>query len=497
MGQGLLFEVEKPKVSQVDLTRPKGYAGLAAFHKYWGKKPVEYLSYLIENLTLKEEVVLDPFVGFGLIGKEAVERNRRFIGIDINPIATELSKLLVRPPSRREFVEVIARMEKDVKPEIENSYRLANGDTATHYLWEEEVLTSVWRICSKLKSRVEFEPTPHDNRLHKKFEDYNSKHIRPLKFFSNSRINAFPSMTIKDLFTGRALRNIDILLEFINGQPDTMKNALLLTLTAASGQMSKMVFAVRRRGKNNGKIKKGISVGSWVIGYWRPRLHFEISVWNCFHNRARRLIKALKDVDEKNDPILSSDCLEVIKGKAQVSLINNDARLVLQDLPSESVSLILTDPPHSDRMPYLELSELWNAIIRKKPRFDREIVVSNARERKKGKDVYNRDMEAFFSDALRVLYNGGILAIVFNAYDSGSWEFLKSIQNKCDSVEFRGCFPMAYSAGSVVQDNRKGALKYDYVLIYEKCSNGRAVHGRWKKLADLDGWSCSLPKKAR
>ena len=109
---------------------------------------------------------------------------------------------------------------------------------------------------------------------------------------------------------------------------------------------------------------------------------------------------------------------------------------------------------------------------------------------------YDRDMEAFFSDALRVLYNGGILAIVFNAYDSGSWEFLKSIQNKCDSVEFRGCFPMAYSAGSVVQDNRKGALKYDYVLIYEKCSNGRAVHGRWKKLADLDGWSCSLPKKA-
>ena len=32
-------------------------------------------------------------------------------------------------------------------------------------------------------------------------------------------------------------------------------------------------------------------------------------------------------------------------------------------MPANCVSLIVTDPPHSDRVPYLELSEFWNSLL--------------------------------------------------------------------------------------------------------------------------------------
>jgi 16S rRNA G966 N2-methylase RsmD len=493
MAQALLFDVEVQKTHEVDLNRPSGYRGLAAFHKYWGKKPVECMAYLIENLTSENEVILDPFVGSGLVAREALQRNRRFIGIDINPVAIELSRLIVNPPSYNEFSRAIEEMRAHVKPNIDRTYMLANGDVATHFLWEENELKSIWWVNGRW--RQEYEPTEHDVILFHKYSSYTSKHVRDLKFFTNSRINASPHMTIEDLFTGRALHNIDAILGFIRRQPEKIKKALLLTLTSASGQMSKMVFAVSKRGKTTGKVKEQISVGSWVIGYWRPKLHFEINVWKCFENRARKLMQAIKEMGLQNGREIGSTCSDVIESRFQVALLEDDARTVLEKLPKESVSLVLTDPPHSDRVPYLELSELWNAILEKKVRFDREIVVSNARERNKGKGAYTRQMQDFFADAAGVLRAGGIMAILFNASDGESWEYLRTLQTKSDSMRFRGCFPMAYSAGSVVQDNRKGALKYDYVLIYEKCSGIPDGESRWKKLGELDNWSSSLPTK--
>ncbi len=495
MEQGLLFKIEAGKTRKEDVRNPRGYKGFAAFHKYWGKKPVECIAYLIETLTSEHEVVLDPYIGYGLIAREAILRKRRFIGIDINPVAIELSRLIVTPPSHEEFSRVINEMKVQVKPEIDDSYVLANGDIASHFLWEGHELRSVWCINGKL--RKEYKPERQDIDLAQSYSSYKTKHIRNLRFFNNSRINASANMTIQDLFTGRALYNIDKILEFIEQQPIKIRKALLLTLTAASGQMSRMVFAVSNRGKTIGKTQERISVGSWVIGYWRPKLHFEINVWKCFENRAIKLIKALKEIDHTNGVEVGDNCVDVIESVKEIALVQDDARKVLERLPRQSVSLILTDPPHSDRMPYLELSELWNAILGKAVQFDREIVVSDAKERNKNKTVYTKEMQEFFINSAASLCNGGVMVILFNAYDGESWEYLRTLQEKADSLRFIGCFPMSYSAASVVQDNRKGALRHDYVLIYEKNSGTPISYQRWSKLTELDGWSSLLPAKGR
>lgn len=492
MEQGLLFKVHKQPTRKECVCAPQGYRGLAAFHKYWGKKPIECLSYLIETLTQEQEIILDPFVGSGLVTREASDRNRRFIGIDVNPIAIELSRLAVSPPKAADFFEAFLQMKTIVKPDIDISYSPTAGEIGSHFVWDGDELKSVWYTESR--ERRELKPNARDVELVRKYVNYKPKYIRDMRFFTNSRINTTPQMTILDLFTGRALRNIDLLLEYIKTQKDNVREALLLTVTAASGQMSKMVFAVSNRGKTTGKIQEGTSVGSWVIGYWRPKFHFEINVWNCFENRAKRLMKALGTLEHGTAVEFSSDCDDVIQSKVNVALVRGDARCILTTLPSDSVSLILTDPPHSDRMPYLELSELWNAILGEEAPFEDELVVSNARERRKGKDSYTKEIGEFFADAIKVLKNGGVMAIIFNASDSESWECIRGLHRKSDCIKFRGCFPMTYSARSVIQDNRSGAMKYDYVLIYEKCARDYTGLNRWKKLTELDGWSSSLPR---
>jgi DNA modification methylase len=78
-----------------DLSAPPAYAGILAFHKYWGKKPYEPLAYLIERLTDEGDIILDPFMGSGVSGFAANHLRRRFIGIDLNPVAHKLSSLVL------------------------------------------------------------------------------------------------------------------------------------------------------------------------------------------------------------------------------------------------------------------------------------------------------------------------------------------------------------------------------------------------------------------
>lgn len=490
-----LFPTSESSTNIADFMTPKTYTGLAGFHKYWGKKPVESISYLIENCTNDGDIVMDPFLGSGLISRECLLRNRRFIGIDINPFCIEHASFLLSLPSVQDYYRALTEIENLAAEKINNTYLTSEGRTASHYLWERNDIVSVWIKPETGRNRIEIEPSEPDIKACSSYRDYRPKYFRDFNFFTNSRINVKPTMTVSDIFTGRAMRNIDLLIEAISAYPPHLKRALLLTLTSSLGQMSNMVFAIRNRsnGKRNGNRDK-TEVGSWVIGFWLPDTHFEINVWNCFRNRANKLLKALPNRRE-NIFTISNDLSSVTSSDYNAWLINSDCRTAMGKLSSETVSFICTDPPHSDRIPYLELSELWNSLLGYQVDFEREIVVSNAKERQKSKSSYNSAMTEFFMEAYRVLKPYGYIALYFNARDEESWQYLKYVEKTSDSLKFVGCFPMAYSATSVVQDNRKGAMKSDYVIVYQKRLTG---DGYQLPIAftSIPGWSSQFPKKS-
>ncbi|MBW7989469.1 MAG: DNA methylase [Planctomycetes bacterium] len=489
-----LFPESKPSTNIADFVTPKTYAGLAGFHKYWGKKPIESISYLIEKCTNEGDIVMDPFLGSGLISRECLLRNRRFVGIDINPFSIEHASFLLNLPSPKEYYRALIEVESLVAEKINSTYLTSDGQIASHYLWEGNEIVSVWIKQKKARTRIKLEPSELDIKSYSYYKDYTPQHFRNLTFFTNSRINVKPTMNVSDILTGRAMRNIDLLIESFSEYPSHLRRTLLLTLTSSAGQMSNMVFAIKNRSnsKRNGNDDK-IEVGSWVIGFWLPNTHFEINAWNCFKNRANKLLKALPDQKQAVYKV-SNDCASVESSDFNAWLINLDCRTALREMPSQSVSFVCTDPPHSDRIPYLELSELWNSLLGYTVDFEREIVVSNAKERLKSKSNYNSEMTEFFMETSRVLKPNGHIALYFNARDEESWQYLKCIEKTSDSLKFVGCFPMSYSATSVVQDNRKGSMKSDYVIIYQKlqANDGYQLSSAF---TSIPGWSSQFPKK--
>ena len=405
------FPTIGPTPAASTLTDPAAYRGLYAFHKYWGKKPAEPMRYLIEHLCPEGGVVVDPFLGSGISALETVQLRRRFVGIDINPVAVRLSQMLMSPPDAASISEALARLTSMVRPVLLDSYSTVLKRPATHFLWRNEVMEKVWLTQENSRRRLELQPEAHDLSLAQSFDDYKVRFLHCPRFFSNSRINASPLLTLKSLFTGRALRNIELLLEAICELPKGSQEPLRLCMTAAVGQMSKMVFAITGRGKTNGFCSERTEVGSWVIGYWRPALHFEVNVWNCFERRVRKLIKAVSKSESANCVAQPGTLEDVCAGDADYSILGGNCLEVLTQLPDRSIDLVITDPPHGDRIPYLELSELWNAILGEEPPFEAEIVVSNAKERCKTKAHYNEAMARFLGIARRKLRDNGSLVL--------------------------------------------------------------------------------------
>jgi 16S rRNA G966 N2-methylase RsmD len=463
---------------------PAAYDGVLAFHKYWGKKPVEPLAFLIERLTQPGDLVIDPFSGSGVTGFAAVGLKRRYLGVDVNPVACRLSSLVLDPPELKEFKFAFEKVASVAKCEINQTYLTRSSmDPATHYLWDSDRMKEIWLVSGR--NRLTIEPTEQDRELFESYECYRPGFRSP-NFFKNSRINADPSLTWNDLFTGRALRNIDLLLATIRDSHSEAKMALELCVTAALGQMSKMVFAITGRGKTTGVRSKKIEVGSWVIGFWRPPLHFEINVWNCFERKVQKLQAGINSVQSRAIPGSIEDLLD---RRADFSIVTADAVRMLSSLPDGSADMILTDPPHSDRAPYLELSELWNSVLGMQPEYCDEIVVSNAKERRKNLGDYNARMKQLTEVAVKKLSQKGCLAIQFNARDHLSWEFLRNLEVTLagTGISFRGTFPLRYSANSVVQDNREGALTTDYVLMFGP--NDAATDA----FSFLPGWTSDYP----
>ena len=70
-----------------------------------GFSPV-FVEAVIKNLTKKNDLVLDPFMGGGTTVVEALRANRKVIGIDLNPIATFVAKVKITKLSKKELQEI-------------------------------------------------------------------------------------------------------------------------------------------------------------------------------------------------------------------------------------------------------------------------------------------------------------------------------------------------------------------------------------------------------
>ncbi len=438
------------------------YKGIYAMHKYWGKKPFNEISKFIEKYTSEGETVLDSFCGSGVTLIEALKTGRRCIGVDLNPIAIKLAKVSMTAVNPEDITDAFNFIKKNLQAKINSLYEvIENGETTlvTHTIWKNNVPIEVWYSTKKNRKTIR---KGRDIDLEMSLHPVIAPKWYPTSvMFENSRINVGKGQKVSDLFTPRALVGLSLILDEIHKIEDPkIRDVFELTLTGTLSQASNLVFVIRGRKKNEGQEAKA-EVGSWVIGYWVPEEHFEINVWNCFENRFKRILKGEQEIYDLFSGRRKNEFPEY------VTLINGTAtNLPLED---DSIDYVFIDPPHANRIPYMEQSLMWNAWLQldKGINWDDEIIVSEAKTRKdKDSENYSSLLSLAFSEIQRVLKPQRYFSMAFNCLDDNTWIDILNMFVQY-GFEVEDIIPLEYSATSVIQDNRKNALKTDFVLTFK------------------------------
>ena len=450
-------------------TDPQVYSTIYAMHKYWAKKPHNLINEYIQKNSKKNDIVLDPFSGSGISLIESYNSKRKAIGIDINPTAFAITKGILTPIDIEKFENEFLKLEKECKEQINSFYKIKRDNktfVGTHFVWMNGKLDEVRYKNGRMQK---LKPKPSDVRLAKSFTYAKIKQFYPKdKLFDNRRINANSKSRICDLFTPRNTTALAILLDKINKIRDkNTREIFRLCFSSMLGQTSKMVFVINNTITENGKKKLSTrKIGSWIIGYWVPNEHFELNVWNCFVTRYMKILSAKKIQQEKFGKPEFATTFQTLK-KRDILLINKSAIEGLKKIPSNSVDYIITDPPHGDRIPYLELSQMWNSWLKNKVNYKNEIIISNAQNRNKDIENFLKLLEKTMKEMARVLKPNKRLTLIFNTHSERTWQeifdFTKDIGLKIDDIS-----TMNYSRNSVVQEHKENGLRFDFVLTFKK-----------------------------
>ena len=181
------------------------------------------------------------------------------------------------------------------------------------------------------------------------------------------------------------------------------------------------------------KSKTGFGGDAAAFRYYRYRIahhHTNVDVMQCFELRFKRVLAAKKEMEYFiNDQTISN--AQIIKGTATN----------LKFLPKESVDYIYTDPPYGKKIPYLDLSAMWNAWL------DLEVTEDDYKqeaieggEQNKTKEEYNTLIAQSIKEMYRVLKFDRWLSFVFAHKDPEFWHLIIDTAESC-GFEYIGAVP--------------------------------------------------------
>lgn len=424
-------------------------------HKYWGKKPSEELSSLIEEYSKRGETVLDPFSGFGGIGIEAILQNRNVILNDLNPSAVFISKSILDE-------KVSITKLKELFKSIKASYQAMSNEW---YGYDDGVILTILRdkLNNPLKLRIKKGKNTTDVVLneHEKSQFLNKEDEYVIndwyptnELIVNSRISAKKGMKINDLFPKRALICQAYLYNLIDKLEDSPEKEMLkFSFTSNLANCSKLVPPIASRGD--------MAQGAWMTGFYVGETYLENNVFHYFENRVKKTISGKEDYLK-----LRNEC----KTNAKYKIINCDAK----NLPIEnsSVDFVFTDFPYGDTVPYFEQSQLWNSWLKFEVNYDEEIVVSDSSQREKNTENFENDIIKSIDEIGRVLKRGKKFVFTFHSLSGDEWNAIVKGLNK-NHFKFVSCEVLIQKTLPPRQLNRAHSIKGDIVAVYEKTANNK------------------------
>ena len=101
---------------------PLAHTSMYLWHKYWSRKTWNVVGEFIKTYCPEGGIVFDPYAGSGISAMEALKNGRRAIVCDLNPIATEITRLTIKHIDPVLLGQAFRRVEEKVRNKIESLY---------------------------------------------------------------------------------------------------------------------------------------------------------------------------------------------------------------------------------------------------------------------------------------------------------------------------------------------------------------------------------------
>ena len=186
---------------------------------------------------------------------------------------------------------------------------------------------------------------------------------------------------------------------------------------------------------------------------------------NIFETKYKKVLAAKKDIKHFiNESTI--DNLTVLKGTATD----------LNWIPTETIDYIYTDPPYGKKIPYLDLSVMWNAWLDLDvTKEDYELEAIEGGEKSKSKNEYNALISQSIKEMYRVLKYDRWMSFVFAHKDPEFWHLIIDTAESC-GFEYIGAVPQKNGQTSFKKRQHPfTVLSGQLIINFRKVKNPKAI----------------------
>lgn len=381
-------------------------------HGYFTKQAWNVVAEYIKNFSQPGDVILDPFGGSGVTAIEALMNNRQGISIDINPLAIFLVNSLISPVDFDDLSQAFER--------VKLAYQEREPQT------KEEITKALNTY-----------PYPQGLKLPKGSD----------------------VATVEQLFSNKQLAQLSLLKHLIKQELNAnIRESLLLVLSSTINKYN-LTFHYTRSAAGG---------DSSVFRYYRYRIAHEpgeMPLMKIYETKFKKLVAAKQEMEfyvNKN----TINRAKIVKGTAtDLSFIEN-----------ESVDYIYTDPPYGKKIPYLDLSIMWNAWLDLEvTEKDYQLEAIEGGTIQKSKQEYNQLIAESIREMYRVLKFERWLSFVFAHKDPEFWHLILDTAESC-GFEYVGAVPQKNGQTSFKKrQNPFTVLSGQLIINFRKVRTPKAV----------------------
>jgi len=412
---------------------PEPHTAMYVWHKYWSRKTWNVVGDHIKTYAEPNQIVFDPFAGSGVVAIEAARSKRRAIVCDLNPVASLITDLTLRPVNTLRLAEAFERVSKRVKKDVEALYTIhcVNPKCGKPLIADccvregDELVEVRYKGCPHCEHRCETGCKPKKKDLDA-LAELEAKKIK--EWYPKNQLyydDGTPFMkkeryeSLDQLFTKRNLRAAAMIYEAIEQESSPQLKKFLL------GAFSSMIHLCTRMcpalSPGEGNHQTAFSSTWTQHSYWSASRYLESNVWEKFESSVighQGIIKAKNESNELlGDVKVTNDWQKVLDGEADIAVVNDDCVELMKKMPEGCVDYIFTDPPYDASIQYGELSYLWNAWLKADYHYTENIVthevIRNERQ-KKPFEVYHSLLNNSFQGFYKVLKPERCLTLTFH-----------------------------------------------------------------------------------